>query len=172
MWHSADDAMKWAYSESVKSRVKMSGINNMRGGGRTTLNELLIGLSPNERNNQAVNIIALAASLADKASAEYIGAWYGDKREPKHLKIIIDRMFSALGTGLHNRRAVYACVQMHFGQKPSYRVIKRILHCSDTRALFVRGQISDALDVLHHRAISDITDCLERRGLIHVAACM
>lgn len=170
MWPSAHDALKWAYQEVEKPLVQLSGINGMRGPYRTTRNELLIGLTPSERRDQAVDIIALGAGLRDAASGEYLAAMYGRRIEPKYLRTILNRVFAALGTGMHNRKAVSTAVCMYFGKNRSYRVVRRILKCDDSHALRMCNRVWDALDVIHTRAMADISECMERHHLIQVAA--
>ena len=73
LFRDIDSVLRWAYYINSTRVVKMSAINGMYGKPRpSTLNDLIRGLTPQECQQQAAEIIHLADDIKDTACVEYI----------------------------------------------------------------------------------------------------
>lgn len=167
MFRNADHALSWAYETIEKPIVKLSSINGMRREQtRGMPNGLLIGLTAEDLHRQAANIISMVGQLNDTAAQEYIAARFGNRHQKENLTILAYRGCAALGVGLSNQDAVYKVIKSYFTGKQSYRDLRKDLKCRDQYALMARKCIYDTLDIIHHRAMADISGIFEEQGLI------
>lgn len=167
MFHSAHSALTWAYNVSACPVVKMSGINRMRKEpARGMPNETIVGLSVHEQHAQAAAIIGMAERLGDPAGREYIAARFGGVTKPEHVTMMMNRIFGELGTGVHGRRGAYKLLLCYFGADISHKSIRYDLACGNDMVVAVRRQVYDVLDGIENRAMAEMSDALERHGLI------
>lgn len=157
---SADHALRWAYETSSRPIVKLSSINGMRGS-QSSISDL----TPHDRHAQAALILGMVERLDDPAGRECIAAKYYCLR-PEEVPYLMLRAAAALGTGVHNKRAVYQFVRGYFGERVGYRTVRKMLGCRDTEALEIRARIFDALDYVHDRAMAEIENRMEIGGLL------
>lgn len=169
MFYSAHEALVWAYSEYARPVIDLSSVNDMRGNSPSTRNDLLIGLSPKERHDQAVQIIGIADHLPDRANGQYLGAKFGYRIEHDDVKVLMHRLLAMLGTGVHNRRAVQQSLRMYFGAKVTQDAVRRLLACSNAAAVTFKQKVFDRLDIIHARSMAEITPCLEHKGIVLMA---
>src|SRR5687768_69380 len=165
MFRNANHALEWAYETIEKPIVKLSSINGMQrkpAGGAP--NSLLIGLTAEDLHRQAANIIGMVARLEDTAAQEYIAARFGNRHQKENLTILSYRGCAALGVGMDNSDAVYKVVKGYFEGTGSYRDLRKALRCRDQYALMARKCIYDTLDIIHHRAMADMSDIFEEQG--------
>lgn len=163
---SADGALRWAYETISRPIVKISSINNMRGAESPAVNEL----QAYERHAQAALIIAMVERLDDKAKREYIEAMFGRRLKQEDLTVVVFLGRMACGFGPEKTKAVYSITRGYFDGSMGYREIRRVLGCRDQYALMVRRCLYDTLDAIHNRAMADMTETLERHGLIRTVS--
>jgi len=163
---SADGALYWAYETVSRPIVKISSINNMRGAEGVSFGEL----TTCERHAQAALIIAMVERLDDKAKREYIEAAFGRRLSKDDLTVVVFLGCSALGFGLEKTGVVHKMVKGYFDGSMTHRDIRRALGCRDQYAVMVRRCLYETLDIIHDRAMADMTEVLERHGLIRMAA--
>lgn len=170
MFQNAAHALEWAYNTSAKPIVKMSGINHMRASHMCGIpNDLLIGLTPQHRHQQAAEIIGMIARLSDQAGQEYITAWYGRQLERKDLAITVYRGSAATGLGLLSGGAIYQIVRSYFGRRMTHRQLKKLLGSGVQYAVMTERCLYDMLDIIQHHAMAEMEDILGRHGLIRVS---
>lgn len=88
MFRNVDHALHWAYRERRKECLKGSSINRQYRAPRNREdvsilhmeNELLLGLTAQDRQVQASQIINAARGLRPRYAAEYVAAMYGSPR--------------------------------------------------------------------------------------------
>lgn len=166
MFLSADGALRWAYETISRPIVKISSINSMRGAETAAFDEL----TAYDRHAQAALIIGMVERLDDKAKREYIAAMFGRKLTEEDLTLVVFLGRMALGFGPEKTKAVYRIIRGYFDGQMGYREARRALGCRDQYALMVRRCLYDTLDAIHNRAMADMTETLERHGLIRTAS--
>lgn len=172
MFNNAHHALRWAYTTINRPIVKMSAINHMRQGSRGAQNMLLYDLNAQDRHGQAALIIGMVARLPDLAEREYIEAEFGRRVMRDDVRELVYQGSEALllGFGLGGENAgefVYRVMYGYFsGVDMSHKAIRRILSCQHGYAFMVRNCLYDILDVIHDRAMADMTEAFERQGLI------
>ena len=168
MFRSAHSALTWAYETINRPIVKMSGANRMREQNtRRAPPEAIVGLSVHEQHAQAAAIIGMAERLADPVSREYIAARFGGMTKPEHVTMMMmDRIFTALGTGIHGRRGAYKLLLCYFGANIGYGAIRFDLKCRDAVVIEIRRKVYDTLDLIGRRAMGEMAANLEQHGLV------
>jgi hypothetical protein len=165
MFHSAHSVLTWAYDTSTRPLVKMSGVNNMREQRTQGIqNPLLVGLSGSDRHKQAANIIGMVAYLTDPAGQQHIAAKYGHLLSRKNLSVLTQR--GVIGVGLTEQEVVYRLIKGYFDGKLSHRAARKILGRSDQYTVMVKSCLYDVLDIIHDRAMAEMSVIFERHGLI------
>jgi hypothetical protein len=146
----------------------MSGINHMREvPTRGIPNEILVTLTSQDRHKQAAQIIGMVARIAGQAEREYIRARFGRECGQADIQVLVYRGCEALGTGLGGQLSVYRVMHGYFtGRDMPYRAIRKMMGCRDQYALMVKSCLYDVLDVIHDRAMADMTEIFEQHGLI------
>jgi hypothetical protein len=167
MFKNAYHALGWAYTNINRPLVKMSAINHMRGGYGTE-NMLLYDLSAEDRKKQAAMIIGMVSRLPDLAEREYIEARFGRRVSHDEINVLIYRGCAALGLGLDKTNSVCRVMQSYFSGSMSSRAVRREFGCRHAHAVMIKSCLYDVLDVIHDRAIADMTEAFERVGLIAV----
>lgn len=166
MFSHAGHALSWAYNVSSTPIIKMSAINHMRGSSRTTRNLLLLGLTVEDIHKQASNIVGMVARLPEPEQREYIGGRFGNRLSRDDLRLLVLLASDVTGLGLEKIGAVYQITRGYFGGNMGYREVRRILSCRDQQAALVKSCLYDTLDMIHHRALADMTEVLQQKGLI------
>ncbi|SOD42390.1 hypothetical protein [Nitrosovibrio sp. Nv4] len=167
MFHSAHSALAWAYQVSATPIVKLSSVNAMCGTPRRSGQNLLLShLSVHEQHAQAAAIIGIAERLEDPAYREYIAARFGGMTKPEDVTVMMNRIFQALGTGIHGRRGAYKLLLCYFGKTISHKSIRYDLACGNDMVVAIRRGVYNMLDVIHSRAMADMAEDLESHGLI------
>ncbi len=167
MFNNAFHALEWAYNTIEKPLVKMSAINRMReGSAKGMTNDLLVHLSADEMHKQAANIIGLLKRLPDPAEAEYINAKFGRKLHADDLRIVVNRGCCEFGIVSDRAEAVYKIMYGYFVKPMSHRATRRVLGCRDQYAVLVKNGLYELLDLIHDRAMADMTVLLMENKLI------
>lgn len=167
MFYSTHSTLKWAYEIINKPIVKMSGINHMRQSPtRGAPNHLLINLSTYDRHGQAAQIISMVDRLSDQAMREYITARFGRELGKDNLQVLVYRGCEASGLGLSAQEPVYRIMKSYFVGRLPYRAVRKMLGCRDQYAIMVKSCLYDVLDVIHDRAMADMSEIFEGHGLI------
>lgn len=170
MFNNAAHALEWAYNTSAKPIVKMSGINHMRESHMCGIpNGLLIGLSTQDRHQQAAQIIGMTSYLSDLAGVEYIAAYYGRRLERLDMRVLVYRGCGALDGSLRRQEAVYRIMRGYFDGRMSQRTAKKVLCSGANYATMAISCLYDVLELVHDRAMAEMDDILGRHGLIRVA---
>lgn len=151
-----------------KPIVHISSVNNMGQQKISGLpNGVLSGLSPEDLNKQAANIIGMVGRLEDPAAQEYIAAKFGNRHQKEDIKILVFRGCDAIGVGLSGQAAVYKIMKGYFdGREASYRDARRALKCRDQQAIMAKKCLYDVLDIIHNHAMAEISVIFEQHGLI------
>lgn len=165
MFKNAYHALGWAYTNINRPVIKMSAINHMRGG-HGTQNMLLYDLTAEDRKKQAAAIIGMVARLPDIAEREYIEARFGRRVSHDDIKVLVYRGCAAIGLGLDKTNSVYRVMQSYFGGNMSSKAVRREFGCQHQAAVMIKSCLYDVLDLIHDRAMADMTDAFERQGLI------
>ncbi|SCX76854.1 hypothetical protein SAMN05216308_10169 [Nitrosospira sp. Nsp13] len=108
----------------------------------------------------------MAERLADPAAHEYIAARFGGMTKPEQVVIMMNAIFTALGTGSHGRRGAYKLLLCYFGANIGYRAIRYDLKCRDAVVIEIRRRVYDTLDVIGSRAMEEMARKLEKHGLV------
>ncbi len=167
MFNDAGHALEWAYNTVDKPMVKMSGINHMRKAPpRGIENSILVGLSGYDRRKQAANIVGMVARLPDQYVRQYIRAKFGRQLNYDDLRLLVYAGSGAVGLGLDRQELVFRVVRGYFLVGVPYRTIRKMLGCRDQYALMIKSCLYDVLDHYHDQALSDMSEVLERKGLI------
>lgn len=166
MFSHAGHALGWAYNVSSTPIIKMSAINHMRGPGKTTMNLLLLGLTVEEIHKQASNIVGMVERLPEPEQREYIGGKFGNRLKPADLRLLVLLGCDVTGLGLSKIEPVYQIMHGYFVGGMGYREVRRILGCRDQQAALVKSCLYDTLDMLHRRALANMTELLKTKGLI------
>lgn len=167
MFTSAHNALEWAYNTSSRPIIKMAAINNMRQGSSGGIpNDLLINLTTQDKHGQAALIIGLVESMPRVTEREFLEARFGRKVGYSELATVTDYCRMALGLEPGKSQAVYRVVKGYFCVALQVREIRSLLGCRTQHAIMSRRCLYDTLDVIHRRAMADISEVLERQGLI------
>lgn len=167
MFNNAGHALSWAYNTESRPIVKMSGINHMRQVPTpTTQNLLLLGFTLHDLHAQAAQIIGMVEKLPGSEQIQCVKARFGRELSRDDLRVLVYAGCDVSGLGLANQEPVYRIVHSYFAGGIPYRDIRRMLGCRDQYAIMIKRCLYDALDIIHHRAMADMTDILERKGLI------
>lgn len=167
MFDNAFRALDWAYNRIEKPIVKTSGINRMREeSAKGAVNPLLFDLTSQESHGQAAQIIGMVERLAEQLEREYIAAKFGRKLAQGDFSLIVFRGRCAVGFGPEKTEAVYKIMRGYFDGSMPHRAVRRELGCRDQYAVMVRSCLYEVLDLIHDRAMADMTEVLERHGLI------
>jgi hypothetical protein len=89
--------------------------------------------------------------------------------KPEDVTMMMNRIFHALGTGIHGRRGAYKLLLCYFGASIGYRAIRYDLKCRDAVVIEIRRKAYDTLDVIKSRAMAEMHNKLEKQGLIETA---
>ena len=89
--------------------------------------------------------------------------------KPEDVIVMMNRMFAALGTGIHGRRRAYKLLLCYFGTNISHRAIRYDLKCRDAMVTEIRGTVYRTLDGSMTVPIAEMTDELEKHTLIRSA---
>jgi len=179
MFHSAYHALAWSYVIETLPIIKLSSINNMRHVAGVP-NILVRGLTPQEIHAQSALIIGMAERLhdpaepekvIDPAKREFLRARFGRRMSQDDMKVLVYRGCAALGVALHrdNQQAVYRIMRGYFGDEMTYRQARKALGCRHQYAVMAKSCLYDVLDIIHDRAMADMTEVLEQHGLIERA---
>ena len=167
---SCESALSWAYNISSRPIVQMAMVNSMRqvahaGGG----NDLLEGLTDQDRHGQAALIIGLIDRLDDPAAQEYVKAKFGRKIMREDLRFLVYRACDGLGLGLQKQEPVYRVIRSYFLSCLSTRTVRKEIGCRHYQAALVKSSLYEILDITHDRAMAGLREILEERGLVQPA---
>jgi hypothetical protein len=167
VFNNAAHALRWAYNVAAGEIVKMSGINRMREeSAKGAPNALLVGLDSFDLHGQAGQIIGLVERLSDQTEREYIAAKFGRRLDKDDLTLIVFRGRSVIGFGPEKTEAVYRIMRGYFDGSMPHRAVRRELGCRDQYAVVVRSALYETLDLIHDRALADMTEIFQRHELI------
>ncbi|MEO9231610.1 MAG: hypothetical protein ABI216_22030 [Devosia sp.] len=167
MFNDAHHALSWAYETITRPVVRTSAANHMRQvPTKSVINNLISGLDAYERNEQAAAIIGLVDRLHSKEASQYLNARFGRRVELLDVSYLVFLGCAATELGLGKQGIVYKMVKSYFTGGLTYRDIRRALSCRDQQAILVRSHLFHALDVVHDRAMGEITEKMKCSGLI------
>lgn len=158
MFVSIDEALRWSALMRCTLIIKGASINAMCGKPRrSTRNLLLLGLSPQESRQQAECIFKYASSLSDPVCVQYLHAKYFFMSK-------IEDILHAIGTPTNRD---YSCVvRSYVGDTVTRRRMRVELRCMTKDVKEIERDVHKALDVVHHRAISELELKLIDVGLL------
>jgi hypothetical protein len=146
-FHSAEQALRWAYETSSRPIVKVASINAMRGAEKPSNDEL----TPYDRHAQAAMILGLCERVLPDLHMAYVRVQFG--REAGGFELLARHIAANFGAGLHSRRAIEKIIRAYCGEKIGIREIKTLLQCRTLKAVSLRNRAFDALDVIHAQAM-------------------
>jgi len=156
MFQSADSALRWAALMRNTLIIDGSSINDMCGKpSHSTDNDLLRGLSPQEAQQQAANIVSYATSLQDPVCVQYLQAKYFFVTS---IDNIIHRVMAGLlhAVGGTNRRDVSLVVQSYIGARVTHRQMRAALRCRASDVRRIESDVYKVMDTVHSRAMSEL----------------
>lgn len=161
MFDSAEYALRWAAQVKSTELYKAPSINKMCGKpSRTTLNELLIGLSPEETRQQADDIHGLVIRLSDPVAKNYLLAKYF--HEPD-----ISRLMSRVHISLTDRsRDMTILIKSYLGHRITHRTIRDSLGCNNNRVSDYKRVVFDLMDKIHYQAIDQVERKMQSSGIV------
>lgn len=162
MFASADSALKWAARIKCVELYKSSAINRMCGKPeRSTQNDLLIGLSPDETRKQADNIYGLVTGISDPVSENYLLAKYFYEDD-------ITRLMSRVHISMTDRsRDLTMLIKAYLGRKVTHRMMRDALCCSNNQVATYKQMVFDLMDKIHYQAIDQVDREMVNAGLIY-----
>lgn len=166
MFHDVDSALRWAARIKCTLIIDGSSINDMCGKPRhSTTNELLMGLSPQEAQQQADNIIKYASCLSDPVCSQYVHAKYLFLSSVDDLvnRVLSNITHATTGT---NRRNISLVVQSYFGNKATRRELRESLRCRNSDVKRLQDGVYTAMDKVHYRAMCELEEKLIDVGLM------
>lgn len=166
MFHDADSALKWAAKIKCTLIIDGSSVNDMCGKPRqSTTNELLMGLSPQEAQQQADMIIRYASSIHDPICAQYLQAKYFFMNK---IDDIVHQVLAGLlhAIGGTNRRDIRLVVQSYLGSRVTRRQMRQSLRCRASDVVRVERDVYRVMDGVHYRAINEIESKFADAGLV------
>lgn len=161
MFDNAEYALRWAAQVKSTELYKAPSINKMCGKpSRTTLNELLIGLSPDETRKQADNIHSIVINLSDPVAGNYLLAKYF--HEPD-----ISRLMSRVHISLTDRsRDMTILIKSYLGHRITHRTIRDSLGCNNNRVSDYKRVVFDLMDKIHYQAIDQVERKMQSSGIV------
>ena len=167
MFNNAAHALEWSYNTLACPIIEISAINDMRQGRAICGdNFLLMNLTAQEAHGQASQIVGMVDRLPDPAGREYIAARFGGRTERSEIRLIVYAGCDSLGLGLEKQETVYRIIKAYFRGSLPVRMIMRELQCRHQAAIMTKSCLYDMLDVIHDAAMAEITETLERKGLV------
>lgn len=166
MFNDADSALKWAAKIKCTLIIDGSSINDMCGKPRpATTNELLMGLSPQEAQQQADAIIKYANTINDPVCAQYLQAKYFFISK---IDDIVHQVLSGLlhAIGGTNRRDIRLVVESYLGSRVTRRQMRQSLRCRAADVVRVERDVYRVMDRVHYRAINEIESKFATAGLV------
>ena len=165
MFDNAEYTLRWASQVKATELYKAPSINKMCGKpGRATMNELLIGLSPDETRKQADNIHGMVISLPDSVAQNYLLAQYFNEPD-------ITRLMSKVHISLADRsRDMTMLIKSYLGYRITHRTIRDALGCNNNRVVDYKRLVFDLMDKIHHRAIDQVERRMQASGLVKLSA--
>ena len=167
MFQSADSALKWAALMRNTLILDGSSINDMCGKPTPpTRNGLLMGLSPQEAQQQAANIVGYANAIKDPVCVQYIQAKYFfiDKLEDIVHRVLSGLLHAAGGT---HRRDIRLIVQSYIGVRATRRQMRAALRCRMADVIRIEDNVYRQMDKVHHRTMGELEEKLIEVGLIY-----
>jgi len=135
----------------------------MGGGNKSTRNELLIGLSPQETMQQSADIIKIVDDMAT-INRQYLYAKYGG--EFGGVNELIDAVIGRLGRTSTYRRGVQNIFLRYCGRKINKEEIRASLRCDNNRVSELSDKVYFILDGVHASAMREVEIVFNERGLI------
>lgn len=162
MFDNAEYALRWAAQVKSTELYKAPSMNKMCGKpNRATMNELLIGLSPDETRKQADNIHGLVISLSDPVAENYLLAKYF--HEPD-----ITRLMSKVHISLTDRsRDMTILIKSYLGYRITHRTIRDALGCNSNHVADYKRLVFDLMDKIHYRSIDQVERRMQDCGLVN-----
>jgi hypothetical protein len=167
MFKDASQALKWAYNTSSRPIIKMAAINNMRQGKSSGYpNALIDDLAAQDRHGQAALIIGLVNHLPHETSRQFIEAEFGRRLAAIEVYSLIERGCHALDVWPEKQEAVYRVIKGYFCGGLPVRAIRELFGCRNLRAVIMKHSIYDIMDRINDQSMAEISEVLERHGLI------
>lgn len=171
MFRSVDHALRFAYQMNSIDIVKLSSINSMY---KSTWpdahnklpNDLLEGLSPQERTMQAECILRVVDELSRESEREFIKAMYGRNFDDQTMSKLLDIVMFALGSGFHRVRGVRCLILTYFGVKISHQDIREAFQCGNSKVSGMKEKVYDVLDQMNDRAHAELNLILRDKKLV------
>jgi len=166
MFNNVDSALRWAAQMQTVGIYDPPSINGMCGKQRrSTENELLIGLTPQQIQLQASSILRFISDVGGDDCKQYLLAKYCKSDD---VSLLMSRVLSGLlySNGVH-QRGIQKIVMQYIGRvNLSHRELREELRCANGSVNKLRDQVYKSLDNIHHRAISQVDNMMVEAGLI------
>jgi len=163
MFKSADEALRWSAQVKSAGIFKLSSINKLCcKRDRGTTNQLLSGLSQEDRHLQANNIYSAVINLDDEISSQYLQFKYyrvGD------ITWLNSRVCEHIETNEDFKLIILAYLGV---RSATARLVKRDLKCGFSKATTFRKKVYEAMDAIHHAAIDQIEQKLKEKEIVDV----
>ncbi len=167
MFRNADSAMRWAGLQKHRLIIDSPCINTMQqvNSSHGLSNDLVEGLTPQQRQLQAETIHRYAMDLTDQAASEYLQIRYfcADKYDALMNQVLSRLLYS----GGVRRRGIQDLMLEYVGRKQlTQRDLRHVLKCDANAVARYKDQVYAALDSIHYRAMGQIEERMIEAGLI------
>ena len=171
MFHTVDHALRFAYQLHEVDIVKMSSINSKYKAPYPDdkpkiPNELLEGLSPQERTMQAECILRVVDELPREIEREFVRAMYGRRFDGESLGKLTDLVFHSLGSDARRMRGVRCLILTYFGVKITHHDIREAFQCGNRKIAGMKERVYDVLDQINDRAHMELNIILKDKKLV------
>lgn len=170
MFNDVDSALRWAAQMQAVGIYDPPSINGMCGKQRrSTDNELLIGLTPQQMQLQASLILRFISNVGGDDCKQYLLARYCKSDD---IALLMSRVLSSglLYSSGVNQRGIRKLVMQYLGRlNLSHRELREELRCANGSVNKFRDQVYTSLDGIHYRAISQVDNMMAEAGLIKSA---
>lgn len=167
MFRSARHALQFTFRTLGTPIIKMSSINNMRGGGGNS------DMTPHDRHAQAALIMSMVERACDVTALAYLKAHYaggfnfGDDAD-KTRESLLRAVMAAMPTGMRSSKGVFKLITNYFGGNISMTSVRIDFKCRNEQCQAYKRIASDTLDVIGRRAEDDVYRVLDAAGLIKI----
>ena len=169
MFHSANDALRFAYRTINTPIIRISGINSMRPSKSSS--RAAGEFTPHDRLAQAAIIIGIVERRCDLAGIAFLNAKYGNelsggRTERDTANTLTAAAMTALPTGNHNRRGCEKLVRTYFRQKIGMTAIRKDLDCSIRKYYEYKGKIYEIMGKIGTRTEESVYQALLAADII------
>ena len=171
MFSTVDHALRFAYQMHEVDIVHLSSINNKYhapypDAHHKATNDLLEGLSPQERTMQAECILRVVDELPREIDREFVKAMYGRRFDGESLGKLTDLVFHSLGSDARRMRGVRCLILTYFGVKITHHDIREAFQCGNSKTAGMKEMVYDVLDEINDRCHAELNLILRDKKLV------